>query len=207
MRRVVLTALGAAVFGLAAAVGIAWLAALEAPVIWIPVSRATPTSASSENIAESSSPGLRASRRGHARIMGVADGLNSSDWFSKVTFVEEYRAGWPLPALGWGAQGEEDRHSGPGHPPFARTATETGLAVPAALRVLGVKPNRRIPVRPMWGLLFDAAAFGLFAVAIVEAPRWMRRRGRARQMLCLSCGYDLRGAPSSTCPECGMVRH
>lgn len=206
MRTALLRALGAAVFGFVVAVAIAWWAALKAPVIWIPVPSPNPTSSSSENVAESSSLGLLASRRGHVMVMGVADGLSSSDWFSKVAFVEKYDAGWPFPALGWVAQGEEDRRSGPGHPPFTRTAAETGLAVPESLRPLGIKPNRRIPVRPIWGLLLDAAAFGLLGIAIVEVPRWMRRRGRARRMLCLSCGYDLRGAPSSTCPECGMVR-
>jgi len=34
----------------------------------------------------------------------------------------------------------------------------------------------------------------------------VRRRKRIAAGLCPSCGYDLRGSPSSTCPECGGPR-
>jgi hypothetical protein len=42
----------------------------------------------------------------------------------------------------------------------------------------------------------------LLAGAII--PGWLRRRHRIRRGLCLSCGYDLRGAVSDACPECGQ---
>ena len=39
-------------------------------------------------------------------------------------------------------------------------------------------------------------------VAISASP-WARRRRRAKQGLCIRCGYDLSGTDHETCPECG----
>jgi len=37
----------------------------------------------------------------------------------------------------------------------------------------------------------------------ISASPWARRRRRAKQGLCIRCGYDLSGASHTLCPECG----
>jgi hypothetical protein len=66
-----------------------------------------------------------------------------------------------------------------------------------------------IPLRPVWrGLAFNTAVFA-GAYAFVPTSVWLtravRRRHRAARGLCPSCGYDLKGAPSAACPECGKT--
>ena len=54
---------------------------------------------------------------------------------------------------------------------------------------------------PAWALLVP------LPLAALPAVPWLRRRRRARQGLCLACGYDLRGQPADSrrCPECGRA--
>lgn len=44
-----------------------------------------------------------------------------------------------------------------------------------------------------------AGAWSLTAWSFIVRPRLRRKRGR-----CVRCGYDVRGIPSSVCPECGV---
>ncbi len=37
----------------------------------------------------------------------------------------------------------------------------------------------------------------------ISATPWARRRRRAKQGLCIRCGYDLSGSESGVCSECG----
>ncbi len=37
----------------------------------------------------------------------------------------------------------------------------------------------------------------------ISASPWSRRRRRAKQGLCIRCGYDLSGTEHEACPECG----
>src|ERR1700710_2036262 len=52
----------------------------------------------------------------------------------------------------------------------------------------------------IWPLL--AAIVSLMAI-LVTTIILFRRRGRAAQSACGHCGYDVRGLPTFTCPECG----
>lgn len=48
-------------------------------------------------------------------------------------------------------------------------------------------------------------AYPVFVLVRARRQAWLRRR-RARCGQCLECGYDLTGAVSGVCPECGMGR-
>ncbi len=37
----------------------------------------------------------------------------------------------------------------------------------------------------------------------ISANPWSQRRRRAKQVLCIRCGYDLSGTDHTLCPECG----
>ena len=63
--------------------------------------------------------------------------------------------------------------------------------------------SRRFYSAPCWLVAPTAAAWPLTSVALLSHRR-MRRRRRARNGLCQTCGYDLR-ASSGRCPECGTV--
>ena len=51
---------------------------------------------------------------------------------------------------------------------------------------------------PLW------APASLFAAA-TACFVWLARRPKPRAGHCSSCGYDLSGKPSATCPECGTA--
>ena len=52
---------------------------------------------------------------------------------------------------------------------------------------------------PQW---FFIVCFGFLPTRAVL--RWVRKRRRERNALCVNCGYDLRATPDR-CPECGKV--
>ncbi|MGB7158169.1 MAG: zinc ribbon domain-containing protein [Tepidisphaeraceae bacterium] len=56
---------------------------------------------------------------------------------------------------------------------------------------------------PSWLLFVTCAA--ATAVPFVSLRRMRRRRRRAGNRLCPTCGYDLRGAAHDRCPECGHL--
>lgn len=53
-------------------------------------------------------------------------------------------------------------------------------------------------------LALPITLFLALTVQAVVYPIWRRRRRRKRG-LCLGCGYDMRGATSTTCTECGRL--
>ena len=53
---------------------------------------------------------------------------------------------------------------------------------------------------PAW---FWTALFGFLPVLTMVRHPSRRRKQRRKLGLCVACGYDLRGLPTSRCPECG----
>ncbi len=55
-------------------------------------------------------------------------------------------------------------------------------------------------------VVIAVASLILTAFIIVDCRHLLRAKGRERNGLCASCGYDLRGIPRR-CPECGRIRN
>ena len=106
------------------------------------------------------------------------------------------KAGWPL--LCW--MGERTSLGG--------TLAERSLATPPPLIAdLGIKPLRKIPLRPAWGAMAaDMVFWSLVLWLLVLGPFVARRYLRRRRGQCAGCGYDVRGDIAGGCPECGLGR-
>ncbi len=66
---------------------------------------------------------------------------------------------------------------------------------------------RALPLSPIWrGLAVDTAVWAGAWLALWEGAWWARRSARRRRGRCLDCAYDLRGALTGGCPECGWGR-
>jgi len=104
------------------------------------------------------------------------------------------RAGWPCYVL----QGEEV---------MARDeVTRSFLVNDRVLTAFGVKAGRRIPWGPIWlPFLTMSLATGGAMWLIVAPPVWIRWLHRRRTGRCLACGYDIRSAGLTRCPECGKA--
>ena len=64
-----------------------------------------------------------------------------------------------------------------------------------------------LPVAPIWsGLLLNSLLYGFAAFVVFNIFNFRRRlqaRQPIRRKLCAMCGYEQRGNPRETCPECG----
>jgi hypothetical protein len=107
-----------------------------------------------------------------------------------------YRSGWPALAL----QSFSGRAAL--YPGLDERAE--GLPTPRWLARLSPAAGILLPSRPLWpGFALDTAFYAAIALTLWSAPPAIRRRLRHSRGHCPACGYDLKGAPSATCPECG----
>lgn len=111
--------------------------------------------------------------------------------------------GWPFPA----AYSVSDLAFSNWTPGIAVSAT-TGFVAPRFTHVRPefMSPSESIiPLDPIWsGALTNtaifAAAWSLILIPIPWFRTLLRRRGQ-----CPHCGYDTKGIPTTTCPECGST--
>ena len=129
----------------------------------------------------------------------------------------DVRAGWParcLRGLHWQNPPDAARVQGGfwGEPMRERVGNDTWLyvdacALPRRLGPLRFRPQRTLPLRPLWrGLALDVAAWAGLLWLVTLGPFEIRRIARRAQGQCVQCGYDLRGEDAAGCPECGWSR-
>lgn len=72
------------------------------------------------------------------------------------------------------------------------------------LTFLGVTAQLVVPLRVLWlGFFVNVAFWSLVSAAVAYTISAIRRRLRIAKNLCPDCGYDIRGATSDRCSECG----
>lgn len=65
---------------------------------------------------------------------------------------------------------------------------------------------RGLPLYPIWhGFVVNMLFYAAFLWLLFTSQRSMRRFIRRKHGLCVTCGYDLRGADHKACPECGAA--
>jgi hypothetical protein len=213
--------LGVIVLGACASVLTAWVGAMMAPLAWgpekpielsegqlwarWPLSVPWPLLYPPSDMARASGRVLSATRYAyhHGETM---DGIGWSERVQMSKSVDLYDAGWPWPALRWTSWREERRHfGGPVRARFdhkSASAVASGWPAPAGLSRIGA--DRRLPLTPRWGLLWDTLIFSGGIAALLFGPAMGRRVMRGWRGRCLACGYDRRGLPAgAVCPECG----
>lgn len=64
-----------------------------------------------------------------------------------------------------------------------------------------------LPSRIVWrGVLANVAAYGIVCLTLLLMLQAIRRMWNRTRRRCPECRYDLRGSPSTGCPECGWKR-
>src|SRR4051812_9720628 len=100
---------------------------------------------------------------------------------------------------------------------MTRLLRVAGAILLATVAVVGVylvqaSPRNREPFFASPAAFAEFFAVALLTVSFLAAIYWLmflgmtRSHRRAREGLCLHCGYSLRGNVSGVCPECGTPR-
>jgi hypothetical protein len=109
--------------------------------------------------------------------------------------IGEVRAGWPMLTLRF-------RHQYVRGDPPPRETYAHAITLPSAVSKIGIRYGTRLPLFPLWpGFTINTIFYAAILWLLFAAPRFVRRRIRARRGQCPACAYPV-GA-STVCTECG----
>ncbi len=115
--------------------------------------------------------------------------------WSPYTDPQAATAGWPLRALDWSIRK---------HAAGRSSIYREGLRLPDTMAWLGVAPDRRVPLRPLWlGFAVNTLFFAIVAASVWTPIVALRRYSRRRHGQCPACGYPV--GVSAVCTECGRA--
>ncbi len=115
--------------------------------------------------------------------------------------------GWPMPCLWYQVQSVPVQGTVfGGYDRIVKEELHGGWRI-AGQPSSRMRDFRALPLKPIWtGLIINSLVFSVIWFMLLLAPGFIRRRLRHRRGCCMWCGYDLRGAVSERCPECGVDR-
>ncbi len=130
--------------------------------------------------------------------------LNAAELAELRTVWHEHAYGWPMLSLeyrtesDWRTRGTNGKLLNQPRPLRMIDAIVTTPSTPILRRW------DYLPIGIIWrGLLLDSGLYATIWLALLFAPRPLRRMIRRTRGLCIKCGYDLRGTSKGVCPECG----
>ena len=121
------------------------------------------------------------------------------------SYLERLEAGWPLRCLSAQVVGPKVEHTLMMESVYHGAARRPDMTVGTYRNFfLFGRLKGAIPYYPMpLGLVADTLFWALVLWAVIFGRGAARRWWRIRHGRCLWCGYDLCGAVSPICPECG----